>query len=64
MHQEYQFANDDVINPAVWENSVRMHRWFFQQSGARQWWSDWRHQFGAKFSDFVDGLIREGEAAG
>ncbi len=31
--------------------------------GARQWWTANRHWWGSEFCDFVDGLIREGEAA-
>jgi hypothetical protein len=30
----------------------------------QQWWSEWRDIFGEDFAEFVDGLIREGEAAG
>ncbi len=35
-----------------------------QSPGARQWWTANRHWWESEFSDFVDGLIREGEAAG
>jgi hypothetical protein len=62
-NQNYEFAKDDVIGPAVWENNERMIRWFFQKPGGRQWWTAWRFQYGADFAEFVDGLIREGEAA-
>jgi len=29
-----------------------------------QWWSEWRDIYGDDFADFVEGMIREGEAAG
>jgi hypothetical protein len=63
-NQEYQFAADEVVGSAVWDQRTRGYRWFFQQPGARQWWSAWAHTFGEDFAGFTDGLIREGEAAG
>jgi len=39
-------------------------RWQVQQLGAQQWWSKWRVTFDDVFFDFIDGLIRKGEAAG
>jgi hypothetical protein len=62
-NQGRDFAKDDVISPAAWENAERMHRWFFAQPGARQWWADWCFGYGDEVRDYVDGLIREGEAA-
>jgi len=38
-------------------------RWAFQQPGPRQWWTEWRDMYEEDFRDFIDGLIREGEAA-
>ncbi len=62
-NQGRDFAKDDVISPAAWENAERMHRWFFAQPGAQQWWADWCFGYGDEVRDYVDGLIREGEAA-
>ena len=61
--QEYQFAADGIIGPAVWNTRVRGYRWFFRNPGLRHWWSEWRDLFDDDFGRFIDGLIREGEAA-
>ena len=61
-NQEYEFASDGVIGPAVWESRERALPWFFQQPGVRQWWAEWGFQYGGEFSEYVDGLIRKGEA--
>ena len=63
LNQEYQFVTDGMIGTTVWDHRTRGYRWLFQQPGARQWWSEWRQTFGGDFASFVDGLIREGEAA-
>jgi hypothetical protein len=47
----------------VWNQRTHGYRWFFQQPGAKPLWSEWSHTFGGDFTAFVDGLIREGEAA-
>ena len=60
---EYQFAEDGVIGPVVWENRRKGMSRLFQQPGMRQWWDEWGDTYGSDFVDFVDGLIREGEAA-
>jgi hypothetical protein len=38
--------------------------YILESPGARQWWTANRHWWQLEFRDFVDGLIREGEAAG
>jgi hypothetical protein len=62
-NQQYDFARDGLIGTSAWNNIERMGRWFLQQPGGRQWWAEWRFGYEAEFTDFVDGLIREGEAA-
>ena len=62
-NQEYQFATDRVIGPVVWDSRARTLRRFLQLQGLRQWWNEWRDMYGGDFAEFVDGLIREGEAA-
>ena len=48
----------------VWRRRKRSTIWMMQQLGMQQWWSDWgRALYEPGFCDFVDGLIREGEAA-
>ena len=62
-NQEHQFAADRVIGPAVWERRIRSMRRFLEEEGMRPWWSVWRDMYADDFCSFVDGLIREGEAA-
>jgi hypothetical protein len=42
------------------ENSIAR---LLKSRGVRQWWTANRHWWQPEFRDFVDGLIREGEAA-
>jgi hypothetical protein len=63
-NQAYQFAKDGVIGPNVWEARRRGLLRLLRQSGMRQWWNEWRDTYSDDFAEFVDGLIREGEAAG
>jgi len=37
--------------------------YYFESPGARQWWTANRHWWQSDFGEWVDGLIREGEAA-
>jgi hypothetical protein len=62
--QDYQFAEDGVVPPSVWEYRTIALRRMLQGPGMQQWWSKWGSDFPQQFRDFVDGLIREGEAAG
>jgi hypothetical protein len=63
-NQEYQFASDDVIGEIVWGSRTKFIRRIMRQPGMRQWWNEWRDIYGDEFGGFIDGLIREGEAAG
>ncbi len=63
-NQEHQFAQDEVIAPAVWVTRQRAVRTLFRLAGMKHWWNEWRDIYGDAFRDYVDGLIREGEAAG
>ena len=62
--QEHQFAQDGIIAPSTWNMRIRGTRWQLQQPGMQQWWDEWRKIYDDDFTHFVDGLIREGEAAG
>jgi hypothetical protein len=63
LQQEYQFAVDGVVGPALWEMRKRVMRGFLQQPGVKEWWTGMRHNFSEDFGEFLDGLRREGEAA-
>jgi hypothetical protein len=63
--QQYEFVRDGTGNPRVWQRQLNGLRWQLQQPGIQQWWREWgaiTHE--EEFRDFVDDLIREGEAAG
>ncbi len=64
LNQEYQFAQDEVIAPGVWVQRERTFRMLFRLAGLQQWWREWRGIYDDDFVKFMDGLIREGEAAG
>jgi hypothetical protein len=63
-NQEYQFAADGVIGRSVWENRMRIMRRVLPLPGYRQWWAEWGDTYPDEYRNLVDGLIREGEAAG
>jgi hypothetical protein len=65
VNQQYEFIRDGTGSPRVWERQLNGLRWQLQQHGIQQWWREWggiSHE--GEFRDYVDGLIREGEAAG
>ena len=63
-NQEYQYAADGVIGQAIWDARTRWMRRALRRPGIREWWAEWRDIYGDDFVRFIDGLIREGEAAG
>ena len=62
--QNYFVAQDGALKPALWEGEVKALACILKQAGPRKWWDGVRFGFCDEFADFVDGLIREGEAAG
>ena len=62
--QEYQFFIDGVMARSVWENRMLSLRRFLRLPGYRQWWTEWEDLYPEEFRNLVNGLIREGEAAG
>ena len=63
-HQNYYFRKDGVVRDEVWEAQSRSYGPLFRQAWMQKIWSDARLSFSDEFGDFVDGLIREDEAAG
>ncbi len=61
--QQWEFNRDGVGSSAVWGLEQGGTLWLFQQGGARHWWREWGGQYPQGFRNYVDGLIREGEAA-
>jgi hypothetical protein len=63
IQQQLSLARDGLMDTDIWDSQVRSYRWVLGHSGALQWWDEYRGNSADKFCDFVDGLIREGEAA-
>jgi hypothetical protein len=61
---EYFLWREDAVSLRVWRNRRRNMLHLFRSDGFQQWWSEWRGYWDEEFAEFVDGLIREGEAAG
>jgi hypothetical protein len=59
----YFVAQEGAMKPAIWQGAKKGHGWVLQQRGSQQWWKESRFFFSDEFAEFVDGLIREGEAA-
>ena len=64
MRQQFHFEHDGVGSPSVWAGHALSLAWIIQQPGARQWLREWDSLFPHDLRDYLDGLIREGEAAG
>ncbi len=62
--QEYQFFVDGVMARSIWENRTLGLRRLLRLPGFRQWWTVWGDIYPEEFQNVIDGLIREGEAAG
>ena len=62
--QQFRLARDGSLGSEVWADMEQAQRWLAQQSGMKQWWLQWRNLYGEDFGDYMDGLMREGEAAG
>ncbi len=54
---------DGALKASLWEGEIRGTTFILRQPGSRRWWDEWRFTFSDEFGEFVDGLIREGEAA-
>ena len=67
LHQSFEFEKKGMGSGASWCWTDTGMRWFAAQPGFRYWWHKQLHVPNAyipAFRDYVDGLIREGEAAG
>ena len=63
--QEYDFFRDKVMSERVWKRRRHTMVYTMRLPGLQQWWKKWSaNQYESEFREFVDGLIREGEAAG
>jgi hypothetical protein len=62
--QQFRLTRKGVIDPDVLADVEQGMRWTTQQSGFRQFWKHWAGiTYSGDFQNYMDGLIREGEAA-
>jgi hypothetical protein len=64
LQQNYYFQKDGVIKDEVWKAQIRFFASLFRRAWLQKIWSDARFAYSDKFGDFMDNMIREGEAAG
>ncbi len=64
MHQSFEFQEKGIGSEASWCFTLGGMRWFASQPGFTAWWPKYQMNFLPAFRDYVDALIREGEAAG
>jgi hypothetical protein len=62
--QQFEFICAGIALPLGAERRERGLRRQMQQPGPRQWWGESGRDYPLAFRDYVDGLIREGEADG
>ena len=62
--RSHVFAQAGGIEASIWQTEVRSYGGMMQSPGGQTWWSENRSMFSDDFGKFLDGLIREGEAAG
>jgi len=62
--RNYFMAQDGALKQALWQGEMRANMEMLQQPGSLGWWNDRKGRFSDEFGEFLDGLIREGEAAG
>ncbi len=63
-HGARHLHQQGLIDDKVIESQTHSLIHFLGNPGGRQWWEANQHWWEADFREFVDGLIREGEAAG
>ena len=62
-HRNYYFKKDGVVRDEVWKAHRRLTGSLLRPAWTQKVWSDSRLAFSDEFGEFVDRLIREGEAA-
>jgi hypothetical protein len=62
--QQWEYHRRGQSTVTGWDQTLLGFRWNCGRPGVTQWWREYRALYSSDFRDFVDGLIREGEAAG
>jgi hypothetical protein len=64
VHQSFEFQESGIGSMASWYWIKGAMGWFTTQPGFKTWWLANQKNYMPVFRDYVDALIREGEAAG
>jgi hypothetical protein len=64
LQRNYFMAQDGALKQAIWQGDLRGNMEILHQPGSLGWWNENRGRFSDEFGEFLDGLIREGEAVG
>jgi hypothetical protein len=64
LQKSYFVQQDGAMKQSLWQGEQQGMAWILRQPGSRQWWDESGHTFCNEFGEFVDVLLREGEAAG
>jgi hypothetical protein len=62
--RNYFMAEDGALKQGLWQGEIRANIEMLHQPGSLGWWNDSKGRFSDEFGEFLDGLIREGEATG
>ena len=62
--QQWGYHRRGQSSMTGWDRILLAMRWNSERAGVTQWWKEYRGLYSSDFRDLVDGLIREGEAAG
>ncbi len=63
VHRAWDLHQRGLIDDTVKETQAHVWIALYENSGAKHWWETSQHWWPAKFRGYVDGLIREAEAA-
>jgi len=64
LYQAWNLHRQGLLDKGMWENHLEGGIFMLQAPGARQWWQENQRWWLEEFRLDLDGLIREGEAAG
>jgi hypothetical protein len=62
--QQWGYHRRGQSSVTGWDGVLLAMRWNSERTGVTQWWKEYRELYSPDFRDYVDGLIREGEATG
>jgi hypothetical protein len=64
LRQQFQFQRDGVGSPEEWAFQLEGMAFVANKPGIQEWWQQYGGQYPEELRETLDGLIREGEAAG